>query len=188
LADFIKTLTTGNALSQKRNVVVLAHSLGSRVALVAAHQLWILEPRHWVSHLVLVQAALPVADLYVGEYSIVIREGGATAVSAHKRRGEFFESLGAAQQVIVTTSAADAVLATAYYARRDLPVVGFGMYPPLHAALGAYGVGKSVRQPHYREIALTPGLLPEASRGHSGLFSGPELIRMLWETISAAKG
>ncbi len=183
LADFLQTVLNSRSTPAPR-IVVLTHSLGARLALVAVDQLWRRAPRLWFDDLVMVQPAIPVGDLYVGEVVMTVGEQGVYSVSHSSHRGTYVEALGAANRVLVTTSARDEVLNTVYFLRFNPPTPGYGSNPLLSAALGTVGLGRSQTPSHYQEMPLDRGDLPAASLGHSGLLASPDLMRLLWARVA----
>ena len=201
LADFLKRLSDDDLLAEHPRVVLLAHSLGARVALEAAKHLWQTAPRPWLGYLVLVQAAVPRGDLYVGTVQIFqsprrAQEAGFVdpiKLQEYTHRGAYVDSLGVARHVIVTTSNGDGTLAGAYHADRHrwMNNAAFRYLPDLDEALGSPRGEWDAAPTHYREIPLTTALLSPA-RGHGGVYTHPELIRLLWQTMldeeSTARG
>ena len=197
LADFLQTLLNSRPTPSSR-IVVLAHSLGVRLALVASERLWQRAHRIWLDDLVLVQAAVPAANLYVGTVSTFLsprrsQEAAGTGdalvvVEEHHQQGAWVDGLAAARRVIVTVSPDDEVLNVLQRAHAfDYgAATAYRYVPELTVALGIIGVLQSTLPTDYTEIALKTTALPAAARGHSGLFVSPDLIRLLWAGIAVA--
>lgn len=194
LADFLQRLFDARVAAGQPRIIVLAHSLGSRVALVAVRRLWEREHRTRLEHLVLVQPAVPLGDLYVGRVDTFLsplraRESGAAdgwfLVSQRDHRGPYVDSLGIARHVIITKSSADGVLNTAYRSRRYdyASATAYRSFPDLNTALGLPRGAEEKTPTHYREMNLVD-LVPAGARSHSGLYTGKEFIALLWRTMT----
>lgn len=189
LAAFIERVSATRASSGPVRLILLAHSLGSRTALIAARQLWRHEPRRWLSNLVLVQPAVPLGDLFDGTFVGVMRErtgGGPAMVHAreYEHRGEFADALRVAGQLLITQSSGDSVLAGPYNWRRQSYAgqLGFSMTPNLDDPIGQVGLGKSRVATNYRELRLAAPL-PDQSLGHSGLYYEDAVLKLIWSEL-----
>lgn len=170
LVSFLKEL---KANTQQRSgpasMLLIAHSLGARVALEALHTVYTtITQGPWVDSLLMVQPAVPWSVLYNGSYAACIRTDFRSPCEWMEMTwtGRYHQSIRAARNVMVTGSSADCVLKDnfhgQYQATRTLPTM-----PNLFVALG-FPYREEFNNPDYfqpdhpsyQEYDLSPPYIP----------------------------
>jgi pimeloyl-ACP methyl ester carboxylesterase len=153
----------------RRKVVVIAHSLGARVAL---ESLFDLPPRDppWIDSLVLVQAAVPATDLLKWT---AVNELSETEAIVHCA-GRYADAIHNARQVVYTHSTRDDTLLRWFTMKEDWAPTHDKCFLPLFGAdgqAGAIALGSPFASTALE--LLPPPRLPLQPRRQSGLMIDP---------------
>lgn len=192
LAEFLKEfLEARNRKSPIAPVIVIAHSLGSRVALEALRTLYAEEGKSWIDCTLLVQPAVTASSLCTGTYELVpIRDS--TNFETVEFEGRYAGCLRASRHWIVTSSNRDAALPL----MRSVPLLTAVQYrtvPDIDRPLGSPQSFEDWQFDHdsFKLMNLSPEVSPHVSiTDHSPIFTGRdiEVVKYLWEQIRAVTG
>jgi pimeloyl-ACP methyl ester carboxylesterase len=186
-ASLLRQVSDWHGRHPEAKVVLLAHSLGSRVALEALCHARASDAKQFVDLLVLVQPAVSWHLLKFGLFRATTfphpraHEDAPHIEQAFLYKGKYYDCIDAAREVVVITSPKDTVLIKYFSATSDDGSINTLMQPNPRVALGekAPNFGFRVSHSSYHEISLGD-ISDVKDLDHSGLFNDPAIMDYIW--------